>query len=156
MQEKQTVFHIRSTRTRNPHIVKPNTVVWKDVVHRRTVRQLRAFPERENAFVDFIEQRLTRIADVERVEANDKTVRVFVGSVEGIKASKLKRIKACMYLIPVVSDKINSWCKTLSGMVLSGDNEQYQSTEEVTLVDYLKGRAMIFIGKDGKEKTFSF
>ena len=149
------VYHVRANPTKDPVCLKPRTYAWHDVISRRNIRQIHAYAEQDTAIGQYFIQRITR-GLVKQWTATATEVIVYLNAtLKPMRTNHLANLKAFVYNIPVVNDRLNSWCTTMNGTHISRDIEPYQMVSELSLRDYLHGRVLKLISPDGTIKQVS-
>ena len=149
------VYHVRARPVKDPALLKPRTPAWHDVITRRQVRQLHAHPEPDKAIGQYFVQRIAHgLVKQWTVTATEVTI-YLTAALKPMRTNHLANLKAFVYNIPVLGDKLNSWCTTLNGTHISSDVESYQKVEMMTLRDYLHGRLLTLIYPDGNIKRIA-
>ena len=149
------VYHVRANPTKDPVCLKPRTYAWHDVVGRRTIRQIHAYAEQDTAIGQYFIQRITR-GLVKQWTATATEVIVYLNAtLKPMRTNHLANLKAFVYNIPVVNDRLNSWCTTMNGTHISRDIEPYQMVSALSLRDYLHGRVLKLTSPDGTIKQVS-
>ena len=149
------VYHVRARPVKDPALLKPRTPAWHDVIARRQVRQLHAHPEPDKAIGQYFVQRIAHgLVKQWTVTATEVTI-YLTAALKPMRTNHLANLKAFVYNIPVVNDRLNSWCTTMNGTHISRDIEPYQMVSELSLRDYLHGRVLKLISPDGTIKQVS-